>query len=73
MTDLGVALKDFAKGKGQAEVARLIGVTQGSVSQMLNSDRDIRVRKLPCGSYQAFELKIVGKRSLSDKDESAAA
>lgn len=60
--DLGVPLKEFAKDKTQPVIANLLGVTQGAVSQMLNSERDIRVRALVGGSYQAIEIRPVGCR-----------
>lgn len=60
--DIGVPLREFAKGKTQPQVAALIGVSQGSVSQMLASSRDIRVRTLDGGKFQAVEIKPVGDR-----------
>lgn len=62
MTDIGVPFQTFAEGRGQSEVAALIGVTQGSVSQMLNSDRSIWVRKMPDGTYKAYELREIGRK-----------
>lgn len=55
-------LTAFAKGKTQPELALLIGVTQSAVSQMMKSQRDIRVRQLPDGGYQAYEIRLVGSR-----------
>ncbi|SDH49065.1 hypothetical protein [Pseudomonas panipatensis] len=63
--DIGVPFRAFAEGKGQSEIAALIGVTQGSVSQMLNSDRSIWVRQMPDGSFKAYELREVGRRQRS--------
>lgn len=60
--DMGVPLSEFIKGKSQAEVAEIIGVTQGAVSQMLRSKRDIRVRRDARGSFEAVEIKVVGAR-----------
>lgn len=60
--DIGVPLREFAKGKTQPQVAALIGVSQGSVSQMLASKRDIRVHKLGNGKFQAVEIRPVGRR-----------
>lgn len=59
--ELGMPLKEFAAGKKQPVIAELLGVTQGAVSQMLNSERDIRVRKSDDG-YQAVEIRPVGSR-----------
>lgn len=58
-----VPLKVFAQGRSQGEVATLIGVTQGSVSQMINSDRDLWVRALPDGSFMAYEIRPVGRKT----------
>lgn len=60
--DLGVSLAAFIKGKSQAEVAEMIGVTQGAVSQMLRSRRDIRIRGNSKDGYEAFEIRVVGAR-----------
>ena len=59
------SLKEFAKGKSQPEVAKLIGVTQPSVSQMLASERNIRVKVLEDGAIEAYEIRPVGKRGLN--------
>lgn len=58
---LGAPLKDFAKGRTQPQIAELLGITQGAVSQMLNSSRDIRIRDCGDGSYQALEIKPIGR------------
>lgn len=60
--EIGMPLKEFAQGRKQPDIARLLGVTQGAVSQMLNSERDIRVRKHEDGTYQAVEIRPVGSR-----------
>lgn len=60
--DISVTLKDFCEGRTQSQAAQLLGVTQGSISQMINSDRDIWVNKLPDGHYQAIEMVPVGRR-----------
>ncbi len=62
MNDLGMPLREFARGKTQPELARVLGVSQSAVSQMLNSERDIRVRSDGCGGYSAFEIRPVGSR-----------
>jgi len=58
-----IPLSAFAASRAQRDVAALIGVTQGSVSQMINSDREIWVRCLPDGRYEAYEIRPVGRRS----------
>lgn len=58
----GQPLAEFAKGKSQPDLAELFGVTQSAVSQMMKSGRDIRVRLLPGGGYQAYEIRLVGCR-----------
>ncbi|MGF6692674.1 helix-turn-helix domain-containing protein [Metapseudomonas resinovorans] len=55
-------LAAFAEGKTQPEVAGLIRVTQSAVSQMMKSGRDIRVRKLTEGGYEAYEIRPIGGR-----------
>ncbi|MGO2705731.1 MAG: helix-turn-helix domain-containing protein [Pseudomonas helleri] len=60
--EIGTPLRVFAEGKTQPELARLLGVSQSAVSQMLNSSRDIRVRSEGGGKYKAFEIKPVGSR-----------
>lgn len=57
-----VPLKDFLEGRTQPEVAPLLGVTQGAISHMLKSERKIYVENLPDGSFQAYEIKPIGKR-----------
>lgn len=59
---LGVPLRDFAAGKTQPEIADLLGVTQGAVSQMINSDRDIRVLQHADGTFHGFEIRPIGRR-----------
>lgn len=61
---IGVPLKEFVIGRSQSEVARLIGVTQGSVWQMLGSDRDIRIKQLDSGEFVAYEIRRIGTRGL---------
>ena len=58
----GQPLADFAKGKSQPELAEIFRVTQSAVSQIMKSGRDIRVRQLPAGGYQAYEIRVVGSR-----------
>ncbi|BBP81150.1 hypothetical protein PHLH8_07920 [Pseudomonas sp. Pc102] len=60
--DFGIPLVDFAQGKKQPEMAKLLGVTQSAVSQMINSNREIRVRKKAGGGYEPIEIRLVGRR-----------
>ncbi len=60
--DFGVPLSEFAKGRKQPQIAQLLGVTQGAVSQMLHSGRDIRVREKSVGVYEAVEIRPIGCR-----------
>ncbi|WP_044872550.1 Cro/CI family transcriptional regulator [Pseudomonas sp. LFM046] len=60
--DIGVPLKEFAKGRTQPEMAAALGVTQSAVSQMVHSNRDIRVRETTKGRYEAFEIRPIGSR-----------
>ena len=55
-----IPLHEFMNGRTQEVVAGLIGVTQSAVHQMLNSGRDIRVRKIG-KSWSAYEVKPVGR------------
>lgn len=60
--EIGVMLCEFAKGRTQPELAGLLNVSQSAVSQMLNSDRDIRVRISSDGSCLAYEIRPIGNR-----------
>ncbi|CAI8707830.1 Transcriptional regulator [Pseudomonas sp. IT-196MI5] len=60
--NIGTALRAFAKGKTQPELAVMLGVSQSAVSQMLNSDRDIRVRVDEKGACSAIEIRRIGSR-----------
>ncbi|QEN46586.1 hypothetical protein CLA18_08710 [Pseudomonas protegens] len=59
--EFGTPLVEFAKGKTQPELAVLLDVSQSAVSQMINSDRDIRV-VVDQGKVGAFEIRRVGSR-----------
>ena len=58
----GVPLSEFAKGKSQVEVAELLGVTQGAISQMMLSGRDVRVLSGADGRPEGFEIRRIGSR-----------
>ncbi|MBU6959642.1 Cro/Cl family transcriptional regulator [Pseudomonas sp. CVAP len=60
--EYGTPLREFAKGKSQLEVAGVIGVTQSAVSQMILSERDIRVVSKADGGLRAVEIRPVGSR-----------
>jgi predicted transcriptional regulator len=60
--DIGIALRVFAEGKTQPELALMLGVSQSAVSQMLSSDRDIRVRVDESGACSAVEIRPIGSR-----------
>ncbi|MCH4563369.1 hypothetical protein MKP05_09525 [Halomonas sp. EGI 63088] len=58
-----MTLKEFVAQRSQAEVALMMGVTQGAVSQMLKSQRDIRVRPDPDSEtgFRFYEVRPIGK------------
>lgn len=60
--EYGTPLREFAKGKSQLEVAKLLGVTQGAVSQMMLSERDIRVVRDSEGRHSGIEIRRIGSR-----------
>ena len=61
--EIGVPLGDFAKGRTQPELGRLLGITQSAVSQMLRSGRDIRISVDAHGRHTAVEIRRVGSRA----------
>lgn len=68
MNEFGMTLRDFAQGKTQPQLAELIGVSQGAVSQMLNSSRDIRAISDGYGGYEFIEIRpIGGRKKLKEK------
>lgn len=60
--EYGIPLREFAKGKSQIEVAELLGVTQGAVSQMMLGERDIRVVRDSEGKHSGIEIRRIGSR-----------
>jgi DNA-binding transcriptional regulator YdaS (Cro superfamily) len=55
-----VALSEFVAGRQEAAAVQL-GVSQGAISLMINSDRDIRVELDAQGEVvSAYELKLIG-------------
>lgn len=59
---IGLPLREFAEGRTQPQLAELLGVSQSAVSQMLNSQRDIRVRSDGKGGYEFIEIRLIGKK-----------
>lgn len=55
MTDIHI--NEFLMGRTQAEVAEIMGVTQGSVSQMIKAERDIYFREGESGKFSFYEIK----------------
>ncbi len=58
----GTPLREYVMGKSQVEVAEELGVTQGAISQMLLSKRDVRVVVDGEGKAEGYELRRVGSR-----------
>lgn len=58
----GTPLREYVKGKSQVEVAETLGVTQGAISQMLLSGRDVRVVFDRNGKAEGYELRRIGSR-----------
>lgn len=50
-------LDQFVAEKGQSEAARLLRVTAPAIHKALTAKRDIRVSKLPDGSFVALEQR----------------
>lgn len=48
---------DFVKEHGQTGAATLLGVTQGAVRKALLKGRDIRVKPIKGGGFEAYELR----------------
>lgn len=58
----GTPLREYVAGKSQVKVAEQLGVTQGAISQMLLSGRDVRVVIDGSGKAEGYELRRVGSR-----------
>lgn len=58
-------LKEFVKQHSQFTVAAMMGITQGAVSQMIRSERDIRVTPdtESANGYKFYEIRPLGKSS----------
>ena len=57
-----VRLDEYTKGLKQDEAAKRLGVSQGALSQMLSSDREIFVELINDEISRAFEIKPVGQK-----------
>lgn len=53
----GTHIRDFVKNRTQAEVAAILGVTQGAVHQMLRDKRDIYFTPKDTGGFDFYEIK----------------
>lgn len=62
--EIGVSLREFAKDRTQQQIADLFGVSQGAVAQMLASSRDIRVIAQADGSFEAVDIRPIGRRRI---------
>lgn len=58
-------LKEFVKQHSQFAVAAMMGITQGAVSQMIRSGRDVRVApdSESSNGYKFYEIRPLGKSS----------
>lgn len=52
-----IHLAQFLKERTQAEVALILGVTQGAVHQMVRDKREIYFSVLEDGSFDHYEVK----------------
>ncbi|PBP42878.1 Cro/Cl family transcriptional regulator [Pseudomonas syringae] len=67
------SLDKFVAEKGQSEAARLLRVTAPAIHKALGAKRNIRVLKLPDGSYQAQEQRPFPSHSSATQDSSMTA
>lgn len=52
-----IHINDLLKEKTQAEVGKIMGLTQGAVHQMVKSGREIYFRKNDENQYTYYEIK----------------
>lgn len=52
-----IHISEFSQGRTQAEIALILGVTQGAVHQMIKSGRDIYFRPIDSGGFEFYEIK----------------
>ena len=58
-----LTLKEYLQRNTQVEAAAALGVNQSAISQMIASDRDIRIRTDIDGTViETFEFKRVGRK-----------
>ncbi len=60
-----ISLKEFVAQRNQYAVAKMMGVSQGAVSQMIRANRDIKVEadnKTECG-FRFYEIRNLGKNT----------
>jgi predicted DNA-binding protein (UPF0251 family) len=58
-------LKTFLSTRNQADAAKAMGCTQGAISKMLNSGREIFVTETKAGEVEWFEIKRMKKAKKS--------
>lgn len=54
-----IPLSQFCERHSQSEAARLIGRTQGAISQMLKAGRNIVIVDHGDGRFSAYERRII--------------
>lgn len=55
-------LSEYVEAHGQTETARRLGLTQGSVWQMLKAGRAVLILEAECGAISfAYERKPIGR------------
>lgn len=69
MKGFEMTLSEFAQGKTQPQLAEMLGVSQGAVSQMLNSTRDIRVESDGQGGHEFIEIRRIGRKHKGRKSK----
>lgn len=57
-----IPLTEFLKSYSQAEAAKVIGVNQSAISQMLAAGREIYIRQTK-GGFESYEVKPIGKKA----------
>lgn len=56
-----IPLSEFVKNTSQSEAAKVVGVNQSAISQMLAAGREIYIRKTKDG-YESYEVRAIGKK-----------